>query len=657
MWQWFVRWFSPETRIKRAWHIGVTALGLIVVLVLIGDGLLGIFTHVSQANAQSAKTGLDAALHDATTRMNVPDDMLQSIRTQEQQAAAATDGSLSGYQHASDTYTKLTAQVKAIVNMPTSQARAMTQKDLDQFAAGVDTLVKGKYAEAAGYQDRLQQAQTSFQSAKTTRDYFQIDGVVKDQVAATTAYKPTYDRLQQFKTLVASEQKLLKQVTGAPSPAPLLCADGVGSTPAEYWTTYFGLTSYPSAKPGATPVEAQWLTQDQTLFHSATTANDYVALNTTLDGQIAQVQATNAALVPSIAASYLNGFKSDLQTLKDYQDKTPDIKAAFGKIQSLSTFPSLGISGYSVSAPAMKSFTNDIATFQKQYDQDAQLLGNQSYGNYSKAVQQIQKHRDGMAFDLIYAKTYLDIKTLVDLIAQGQSHTTLNNAKTGDNKKYPDAYEYVYRGTGIGDIVNPTPTKIFGMGRLYDAYTTQDYQYLDIELQMFIHNINAMLTNLGDKTPYNQVHQTDMNLMQYYGITRGKVIIVSLREQAARFYVDGKLVKATYLTTGAPDLPSAPGMNCTSHAQTNQLMVSPDPPGSPDYYQPTPVKFGIYYHNYGLEIHDAWWRNEFGPLTNLPHYDPAAFNGGSHGCINLPKETMPWVFDFVNYSNIPAVVY
>jgi hypothetical protein len=174
---------------------------------------------------------------------------------------------------------------------------------------------------------------------------------------------------------------------------------------------------------------------------------------------------------------------------------------------------------------------------------------------------------------------------------------------------------------------------------------------------MFIHNINAMLTNLGDKTPYNQAHQTDMNLMQYYGITRGKVIIVSLREQAARFYVDGKLVKATYLTTGAPDLPSAPGMNCTSHAQTNQLMVSPDPPGSPDYYQPTPVKFGIYYHNYGLEIHDAWWRNEFGPLTNLPHYDPAAFNGGSHGCINLPKETMPWVFDFVNYGNIPAVVY
>jgi L,D-transpeptidase catalytic domain len=262
-----------------------------------------------------------------------------------------------------------------------------------------------------------------------------------------------------------------------------------------------------------------------------------------------------------------------------------------------------------------------------------------------------------MKFDVIYAKTFLDIKTLIDLIAQGQARTTLNNQQSGDNKKYPDAYEYIYEGTGIGDIISPRSTALTGLGRLYSAQTTDDYTYLDIELQMFINNITAMLKNLDDKTPYNQVHQSDMDLMGYYGIMQGKVMVVSLREQSARFYEDGKLIKSTYLTTGAPDLPSAPGINCASHAVTNQLMVSPDPPGSPNYYTPTPVKFGIYYHNYGLEIHDAWWRNQFGPLTNLPHYDPAAFNGGSHGCINIAKETMPWVFDWINYTNIPVVVY
>ena len=657
MWQRFVRWFSPETRFQRAWHIGVTAIGLIVVLVLVGDGMLGLFTHINQANAQSAKTSLDAALKDATTRMNVPEPMLAPIRAQEQKAAAATDGSLAGYQHATDTYTTLNAQVTAIVNMPTAKARAMTQKDLDQFAAGVDTLVKGDFIEAAGYQDRLQKAQASFQNAKTTHDYFVVDGVVQDQVAATTAFQPTYDQLQRLTALVSSQQNLMNQVTGTPKAAQLLCADGVGSTPADYWTVYHGLMANPVTQSGSQSLESQWLDQDLTLFRAATSSKDYETLNTLLTGQITQTQASNAALVPSIAATYLAGFKADIQTLKDYDTNTPAIKNAFGRMQSLSSFPSLGITGWSTSAPAMKSFSKDIATFEQQYNQDAQLLASQSYGDYSKAVQQIQKHRDGMKFDLIYAKTYLDIKTLVDLIAQGQSHTTLNSQRSGDNKKYPDAYEYAYRGTGIGDVINPTATKIFGEGRLFNAYSEQDYEYLDIELQMFIHNITAMITNLSDKTPYNQIHQTDMDLMKYYGVMSGKVMVVSLREQVGRFYVDGKLIKSTYLTTGAPDLPSAPGINCSSGAQTNQLMVSPDPPGSPDYYEPTPVKFGIYYHNYGLEIHDAWWRNEFGPLTNLPHYDPAAFNGGSHGCINIPKETMPWVFNFVNYGHIPVVVY
>jgi hypothetical protein len=658
MWQRFVKWFSPPTRTQRAWHIGVTAVGLIVILVLVGDGLYGLFTHINQSNALNAKATLDSSLANATSQVNAPGSMLQPIRAQEQQVTASNDGSLAGWQHASQEYTRLNGQVQTIIAMPASQARAQAQKDLDQFQTSLATLVAGKYIEAPGYQGRFQQAQTSFQNAKTTRDYFLVDGFAQDQVAALAAFKPTYDRLQQLTTMVTSEQTLLSQITGSPRSAPLLCADGVGSTPEEYWTTYNDLTAHPTARPGSTPVESQWLNQDLTLFRAASSSNDYVTLNQLLDGQIAQVQATNATLVPATAASYLAGFKADIQTIQDYTTNAQAIKDSFGRIHALSTFSSLGITGWDAHAPAMKDMSKDLTTFQSEYDQDTQLLASQTFGDYSKAVQQIQKHRSGMAFDVTYAKTYLDIKNLVDLIAQGQARTTLNNQKTGDNKKYPDAYEYIYRGTGIGDVINPTSTKIFGTGRLFSAKTLADYRYLDTELQMFIHNLSAMLTNLDDKTPYNQPHQTDADLMQYYGIMRGNVMIVSLREQVARFYTDGKFVKAIYLTTGAPDLPSAPGINCASHAVQGQLMVSPDPPGSPDYYTPTPVKFGIYYHNYGLEIHDAWWRNQFGPLTNLPHYDPAAFNGGSHGCINISKEDMPWIFfNFVNYKNIPVVVY
>jgi L,D-transpeptidase-like protein len=662
MWQRFVRWFSPETRFTRAWHIGVTAVGLLVLLVMLGEGTYGLFTAINRATALNAKARLDQALGAATTRLNAPAGLLQPIRAQEQQVAATTsrDGSLASWQQATQRYTQLAAQVHAITTMTPADARAMTQRDLSQLQTAVAMLAQTAASDKAGvtgYQNRYQQAQQSFQAATTTQEYFTLDGFVQDQVTAVSAYKPTRDLLLQLSALVTAEHKLLVQVTGTPQPAQLLCADGVGSAPQDYWTTYYGLMSYPLASPGSRPLEAQWLADDQTSFHAAASSQDYVVLNQRLAGQIAQIQATNATLVPSVAANFLAGFKADIQTLTNYDTNIPAIKTAFSRIHSLSTFPSLNITGWSVTAPAMQNLSSHIASYQKQYDQDAQLLASESYGNYTKAVQQIQKHRNGLQFDLAYAKTYLDIKTFVDLIAQGQAHTTLNNQPTGDNKNYPDAYEYIYQGTGIGDVINPTVTKIFGQGRLYNASTIDDYHYLDTELQMFITNITAMLTNLSDKTPYNQAHQTDLTLMQHYGIMQGKVLVVSLREQTARLYQDGKLVKAVYVTTGAPNLPSAPGMNCTSGAQLNQLMVSPDPPGSPDYYQPTPVKFAIYYHNYGLEIHDAWWRDKFGPLTNLPHYDPAAFNGGSHGCINMSKYDMPWVFNWINYQNIPAVVY
>ncbi|HEX6540610.1 MAG TPA: hypothetical protein VF040_02560, partial [Ktedonobacterales bacterium] len=62
MWHWFargfMRWFSPETRLERAWHIGVTAVGVAMILVLSASGAYGFFTHINQANALSAKAQL-----------------------------------------------------------------------------------------------------------------------------------------------------------------------------------------------------------------------------------------------------------------------------------------------------------------------------------------------------------------------------------------------------------------------------------------------------------------------------------------------------------------------------------------------------------------------------------------------------------------------
>lgn len=666
----FVRWFSPETRFERAWHVSVTAVGMIVLLVLLADGAYGLFTHINQANALHAKAQLDRALDDATARMRAPQGLVQPIRTQEQQVAATTDGSLSGWQHAAQEYTRLRSQVGRIVAMSPAEARSLAQNDLTQLETAVAALANSKVAEAVGYQERLRQAQNAFQGAQTTRDFFVLDSFAQDQMAAVAAYKPTHDRLVQFGALVLSKERVLLQVIGDPQQAPLSCAQGFGNIPAYYWGSYDGLIARPLALPGSQPIESQWLADDQALFHQASTARDYAQLNQRLDIQIAQIQATNAALAPSSAAGILAQFKADIQTLQDYDTHIAAIRNAFARIKPLSTYPALGMPGWSASAPATLNFGSHIERYQQQYDQDAELLASASTATHSNVVKQVQQHRSGMRFDLIYAKTYLDIKTLVDLIAQGQAHTTRNPT---DGKEYPDAYEYIDQGTGIGDVINPDPKNL---GRLYHASSTEDYQYLDRELHMFITNISAMLKNLDDpltRSQFNgklgaqgpgwdQMHQTDTNLMQYYGIVHTKVIVVSLREQVARLYDNGKLVKAFKVTTGAQDLPSVPGMHCTIDKEFNTIFKSPDPPGSPHYYEPTPVNYAMIYHLYGYEIHDAYWRGAFGLYTNLPHADPAAFNGGSHGCVNVATPNMKWLMDpttgwLSNLDHTPMLIY
>jgi lipoprotein-anchoring transpeptidase ErfK/SrfK len=84
--------------------------------------------------------------------------------------------------------------------------------------------------------------------------------------------------------------------------------------------------------------------------------------------------------------------------------------------------------------------------------------------------------------------------------------------------------------------------------------------------------------------------------------------------------------------------------------------ISPDPPGSPNYYNPTPIHWGLLYSYYGYFLHDAWWRAWFGKYSNLPHYDPISFNNGSHGCINFPLSKMQWLYDWASIGT-PVIVY
>jgi lipoprotein-anchoring transpeptidase ErfK/SrfK len=594
--------------------------------VLLSGGLYGLFTFINQSRAAGARASLDRAMVDAHTTASVPDPLLQPIRAQEQQVASATSGTPWGWDHAAAQYAQLQAQVAAIVQMDPQQARALTQKDLTRLAAGVAGLEKDQYQEAPSYRNRLQQAQNSFTAAKTTKAIFTVDNYALDQLAALAAFKPTLDRLQSLEDLVQSEQQLLGVNPTQSSQQDLMCAVGLSY---QYWDDTYGTKIQVQQQFVAQPVETQWVVDDWALFRSAAASKDYAALNHRLESQTAQVQANQAALLPSYTAHLLEAFRADIQLIQKNGGSSKDVTA-----------------------------------FQNKYDQDAQMLqGTPSPATYLAVAKKVQKDRNDIQLPLIKAQVQSDVKTLQGLIKQGNSSYTHNPA---DGKNYPNAYEYASPATGMGDVTNRNLSE-GTLGRLYTAKTTQDYQLIDQELQMFIHNIQAMLDNLKDpktslKDPkFNgryQAHDTDLRLIQYYRVTPVKVMVVSLREQVARFYQDGKLVKALNVTTGAPDLPSVPGIHCELSRESPTIFKSPWPKGSPHYYKDTPIHYGMRYSFDGYYVHDAWWRNTFGLFTNLPHWDPAAFNDGTHGCINLNYQNgdTGWVYNWLPYG-APIIVY
>jgi lipoprotein-anchoring transpeptidase ErfK/SrfK len=135
-----------------------------------------------------------------------------------------------------------------------------------------------------------------------------------------------------------------------------------------------------------------------------------------------------------------------------------------------------------------------------------------------------------------------------------------------------------------------------------------------------------------------------------------KAIMVSIAEQALRAYQDGRLVLFTYVTTGRPELPTVTGHFYIYEKVTPWQFISPWPLGSPYYYPPTWIKYWMpFYSGYGL--HDAWWRQHYGPGTNVYGDGPGSSEPtGTHGCVNIPFAQTQWLWNWAPVGT-PVVVY
>ena len=133
-----------------------------------------------------------------------------------------------------------------------------------------------------------------------------------------------------------------------------------------------------------------------------------------------------------------------------------------------------------------------------------------------------------------------------------------------------------------------------------------------------------------------------------YGSNGGQVLVVSLIEQALRFYNNGKLMRAFPIVSGQYLKPSPPGFWSIILRQSPTKFKSSEPQGSAFWYPPTPIQYALEYHSGGYFFHDAWWRSDFGPGDNFPHNDSSGttiYNGnGSHGCINMNTDDIAWLY-------------
>ncbi len=295
----------------------------------------------------------------------------------------------------------------------------------------------------------------------------------------------------------------------------------------------------------------------------------------------------------------------------------------------------------------MQKYNGNTATFQQQYTSDQEALQNAKTSTaYNAALSTLKNHVQAIQIPAMKTEGQsLQQQLQQGVTSFGQKHQYHD---AYDNKTYPLGFEY--GSSGMGGWLQD---------ELSSARTVSDYQQAIEDANMWLTNFQAMASNSSDKTPYNQVHNSDLQLLQHYGMMNKKVIVISLEEQAMRVYQNGKLVNAFLVTTGRPDKPSLPGTWWVEGKQSPTVFKANVPQSSPYWYPDTPINYAVQYHSNGYFIHDSWWRADYGPGTQFPHQDASGdiySAQGSHGCINMAKDNAAWVYGFVElYTHI--VVY
>lgn len=346
-------------------------------------------------------------------------------------------------------------------------------------------------------------------------------------------------------------------------------------------------------------------------FRNATHAQDYSQLIDLINSQLNETTTASTVAIPFVGKTKLNQFNQDIQLIKQYG--------------------------------------GDVSGYQQQFTTDQQNLNNaKSLSDFLHVSSQIDADIASIQVPLTKAQAYSLLNQFnQEVNAWGQTHQ-FND--TYNHQSYPLDYEYMNQGIGSDDAAV-----------VQSARTVDDYQSAIDLLNNDLMHLHMMEQDSTDPTPFNQVHQTDLALMNHYGVTNSpEVMVVSLVEQTLRYYENGQLVHSFHITSGQFAKPSPPGFWQVFLRESPTVFKSDEPPGSAFWYPDTHINFAMEYHSDGFFFHDSWWRNQYGVGTNFPHYDTAgdeAFAGdGSHGCINMQEQDAGWLYANSHY-NAQVILY
>jgi hypothetical protein len=270
-----------------------------------------------------------------------------------------------------------------------------------------------------------------------------------------------------------------------------------------------------------------------------------------------------------------------------------------------------------------------------------------SIQDYETFAAQVDKDTMAALFDQLHthaqkslAQFHTDAQTWNDAHAYYDSY---------DGRNYPLNAGYLDQ--GIGSDLD---------AELGQASSVDDLRNVIDDINNAKFDLQLLKSDYHDSTPYNRVHQTDIQALDHYQLQKGQVIVVSMVKQALRLYQDGQLLRAFQVTTGRYERPSLPGLWSPLNRQSSTIFRSSDPPSSPYWFPPTEIHYAILYHEGGYFVHDSWWRYTYGPGTQFPHADASgnqSFAGnGSHGCINLQENEAAWLYHNTSWKTA-IIVY